>query len=147
MVWRAMVRDDAYFYDPLGLASRAIRVNFQSGANAYLYGTRFFTYLAYAHSPEKVMPGSARRDEPAQLCRPVPAGVRTSARAGVAAVDRLRARFQRRNLAEVRKFPITPQTKMASTAIGSMSAHVLRRSTGTLYARIALPAWSIRSVR
>ncbi len=51
MVFRAMVRDDAHFYDPLGLASRGIRVSFQTGGNAYLYGTRFITYLAYAYSP------------------------------------------------------------------------------------------------
>ena len=43
MVFRAMVRDDAHFYDPLGLASRGVQVDFQVGANAYLYGTRFFT--------------------------------------------------------------------------------------------------------
>ena len=43
MVFRAMVRDNAHFYDPLGLASRATQVDFQVGANAYLYGTRFFT--------------------------------------------------------------------------------------------------------
>ena len=62
MVFRAMVRDDAHFYDPLGLASRGTRVDFQIGANAYLYGTRFFTWLAYAHSPEKVV-AWIRRDE------------------------------------------------------------------------------------
>ena len=38
---------DAHFYDPLGLISRGTRVDFQTGANAYLYGTRFFTYLAF----------------------------------------------------------------------------------------------------
>jgi hypothetical protein len=62
MLFRAMVRDDAHFYDPLGLASRGARVDFQSGANAYLYGTRFFTYLAYVHSPEKVV-AWIKRDE------------------------------------------------------------------------------------
>ena len=49
MVFRAMVRDDARFYDPLGLESRGMRVDFQVGANAYLYGTRFMTWLAYAY--------------------------------------------------------------------------------------------------
>jgi hypothetical protein len=55
MVFRSMVRDGARFYDPLGLESRGSRVDFQQGANAYLYGTRFFTYLSFAHSPEKVV--------------------------------------------------------------------------------------------
>src|SRR4030095_4209319 len=62
MVFRAMVRDNAHFYDPLGLASRGTQVDFQVGVNAYLYGTRFFTYLAYAYSPEKVY-AALRRDE------------------------------------------------------------------------------------
>ena len=62
MVFRAMVRDDAHFYDPLGLVSRGIAVDFQIGGNAYLYGTRFFTWLAYAYSPEKVV-AWIRRDE------------------------------------------------------------------------------------
>ena len=62
MVFRAMVRDDAQFHDPLGLESRGIRIDFQVGANAYLYGTRFITWLAITHSPEKVVDW-LRRDE------------------------------------------------------------------------------------
>ncbi len=61
MVFRAMVRDGAHFYDPLGLVARG-RVDFQAGANAYLYGTRFITWLAYAWSPEQVV-AWLRRDE------------------------------------------------------------------------------------
>ena len=37
MIFRAMVRDDAHFYAPLGLASRGSQVDFQVGVNAYLY--------------------------------------------------------------------------------------------------------------
>src|SRR5262249_698602 len=62
MVFRAMVRDNAHFYDPLGLVSRGTRVDFQFIANAYLYGTRFFTWLAYTYGPEKVI-AWIRRDE------------------------------------------------------------------------------------
>ena len=43
MVFRAMVRDNAKFYDPLGLQSEGNSVDFQVGANDYLYGTRFFS--------------------------------------------------------------------------------------------------------
>ena len=55
MVFRAMVRDHATFYDPLGLASRGVQTSFQITGDAYLYGTRFFTWLAYTYSPEKVV--------------------------------------------------------------------------------------------
>ncbi len=50
MVFRAMVRDGARFYDPLGLVSRGVLVDFQVGVNAYLYGTRFITWLAHTLS-------------------------------------------------------------------------------------------------
>ena len=46
MVFRAMVRDGANFYDPLALVSKGTEVDFQVGANAYLYGARFMSYLA-----------------------------------------------------------------------------------------------------
>ncbi len=45
-----------------GSRRAASRVDFQSGANAYLYGTRFFTWLAYIYSPEKVL-AWLKRDE------------------------------------------------------------------------------------
>ncbi len=54
MVFRAMVRDNAYFYSPVGLESAGINSDFQVGVNDYLYGTRFFSYLALTYSPEKV---------------------------------------------------------------------------------------------
>ena len=93
MVFRAMVRDNAHFYDPLGLASRGVKTSFQVGAEAYLYGTRFFTWLAYVYSPEKVV-AWIRRDEgsAAQLCGPVSAGVRDCAGGCLAELGGLRAR-------------------------------------------------------
>ena len=55
MMFRAMVRDGARFYDPLGLVSKGTEVDFQVGANAYLYGTRFMSYLALEYGPEKLL--------------------------------------------------------------------------------------------
>src|SRR5262249_38217584 len=55
MVFRAMVRDNAYFYSPVGLESAGINSDFQVGVNDYLYGTRFFSYLAETYGPEKVV--------------------------------------------------------------------------------------------
>lgn len=55
MVFRAMVRDNTPFYSNLGLASEGTKVDFNTGTNAYLYGTRFMSYLAYQYSPEKLI--------------------------------------------------------------------------------------------
>ena len=62
MVFRAMVRDKATFYDPLGLVSKGTEVDFQSGTNAYLYGTRFMSYLALQYTPEKLIDWLRRAD-------------------------------------------------------------------------------------
>ena len=43
MVFRAKVRDHARFFSPLGLESEGTSIDFQVGANSYLYGTRFFS--------------------------------------------------------------------------------------------------------
>ena len=62
MVFRTMVRDSAYFYDYVGLESEGTTVDFQIGANSYLYGTRFVSYLAYRYSPESVLRWFSRPD-------------------------------------------------------------------------------------
>jgi len=62
MVFRAMVRDNAHFYSNLGLVSKGVATDFQTVTNAYLYGTRFDTYLAFVHSPEAVVEW-LKRDE------------------------------------------------------------------------------------
>ena len=63
MVFRSMVLDDAYFYDVVGLESEGTTVDFQTGVNSYLYGTRFMSYLAYTYGPEKLIEWTARRPE------------------------------------------------------------------------------------
>jgi len=140
MVFRTMVRDDAHFYDPLGLVSRGTKVDFQTGANAYLYGGRFFTWLAYAHSPQKVI-AWIKRDEGseryyADQFRQV-FGIPLD-RAWQDWID-FEHEFQKRNLAAVRTFPITAQTKLATRALGSVSRLHYDEATGTLYGAFRYP--------
>jgi len=55
MVFRTLVGEKGRIYDLLGLESAATRINFQVGVNAYLYGTRFDSYLALQHGPESLV--------------------------------------------------------------------------------------------
>ena len=140
MVFRAMVRDDAHFYDPLGLASRGSRVDFQSGANAYLYGTRFFTWLAYVHSPEKVL-AWLKRDEGSeryysdQFLKVFGLPLEEAWQNWIA----FEHEFQRGNLAEIRKFPVTVPRTLTGSPIGSMSRTYYDEATGILYAGFRYP--------
>ena len=140
MVFRAMVRDGAHFYSPLGLASRGTRVDFQVGANAYLYGTRFFTWLAHAHSPQKVVQ-LLRRDEDSkrhyadQFQHVFGLSLDEAWRQWVA----FEREFQQRNLRQVRQQAITPLQPLAAKPLGSVSRAHFDEASGTLLAAMRYP--------
>ena len=142
MVFREMVRDNVAFYDPLGLVSRGVRVEFANVAFAYLYGTRFVTWLAYAHTPEKVI-AWIRRDEGSkryysdqfQHVFGIPLE-----QAWQQWIEFERG-FQRANLAEVRKFPVTPWRRLAGAASGSISRLHYDEASGMLYGAFRYPGF------
>ena len=69
-VFRAMVRDGAHFYNPLGLESQGIKVGFSGhGERLPLCGTRFATWLAYCLLAGNARPvDPTRRGQRALLC-------------------------------------------------------------------------------
>ncbi len=140
MVFRAMVRDDAPFYTPLGLASRATQVDFQVGAAAYLYGTRFFTWLAWAHSPEQVV-RVLRRDEDSRALYAAQFE-HVFGEPLEAAWQRWIAderRFQQANLTELRRHPVTPTKPLVAQPLGSVSRGFIDDDTGELIAGVRRP--------
>ena len=140
MVFRAMVRDNAPFPDPLELVSKAVRVDFQIGANAYLYGTRFFTWLAYAYSPEKVIAWIKRDDGSKryyadQFEHVFGLPLETAWQDWIA----FEKTYQKQNLAEVRKNPITPERKLSAGAVGSISRMFYDEASGNIFAAFRYP--------
>ena len=51
------------FFSPLGLESEGTQIDFQVGANSYLYGTRFFSYLALTYGPDKTVEWLRRSED------------------------------------------------------------------------------------
>ena len=140
MVFRAMVRDDVPFYDPLGLVSEGVEVDFQVEANSYLYGTRFMTWLARRHSPEQLIEWTSRRPGSrayyARQFRQVFGVPLETAWAAWVADERT---FQRANLDAVRKYPITPSSDVTRRALGSISRAFYDPQTRSIYAGINYP--------
>ena len=62
MVFRTMILDSSYFYKPVGLETEGTTIDFKVGANAYLYGTRFVSYLASKYGYEKLFDFYSRSD-------------------------------------------------------------------------------------
>ena len=137
MVFRAMVRDSAHFYDPLGLEAEGVRVDFQVGANSYLYGTRFMSYLAWEHGPEKLIdwvgrkPGSKRYF--ANQFKHV-----FGETLGDAWQDWIRFEhvWQAASLDSVRQHPTTPYRDLSPLALGSVSRAFVDTTSRSLLAAV-----------
>ena len=140
MVWRAKVRDHARIYSPLGLEAEGTAVDFQVGVNDYLYGTRFFSWLALTYSPAKVIDW-LKRDEGsagyyATQFRKVFGKPLDAAWADWGAWEQ---DFQTRNLAALSKYPLTPVQHLTPHGLGSVSRTFYDAKTNSLIGAFRYP--------
>ena len=140
MVFRSMVRDGSRFYDPLGLVSEGVKVDFQVQVQSYLYGGRFMSYLALAHSPEHVARWVERKDGSkayyASQFREVFGVSLEQAWRDWVAWER---GFQQKNLETIREHPTTPARDIGTRALGSVSRTHRSRDGRLLYAAFNYP--------
>jgi hypothetical protein len=143
MVFRTMVRDGAAIYSAVGLESEGTAKDFQVGANSYLYGTRFMSYLALEHGPERLLDWVRRSDD--------------SKRYFASQFERVYGTelgdewsrwieweqgWQAANLESIRVRPTTECRPLAGKALGSVSRSYFNPETRTLYAAVLYPGES-----
>jgi len=134
MVFRAMVQEDARFYDPLGLVSKGTEIDFKTGANAYLYGTRFMDYLGFTTARKNCSPGG---DAMLTVAATTP---RFSARVRLPLEESWRRwiafehGFQRQNLLAVREHPVSEYRDLTRRDLGRSRAPTSRGRTKLLAA-------------
>ncbi len=140
MVFRAMVRDHARFYSPLGLESEGNAVDFQVGVNEYLYGTRFMSYLALTRTPEKVVQW-LRRDNGS-----APYYATEFKQVFGDDLDHVWSDwiawehdFQTANLASVSQYPLTPLKPLTQQGLGSVSRAFIDPTNGQMLAAFRYP--------
>jgi hypothetical protein len=140
MVFRAMVRDSVPIYDPLGLESEGMKTDFQAGVNAYLYGTRFSTWLANRYTPAQFVdwvsrkPGSRPRYA-GQFKNVFGTSLTSAWREWVADEER----FQRANLDSIRRYPVTGWRDLSSRPLGSVSRAFVDSAGGVVYGAVFYP--------
>ncbi len=140
MVFRAKVRDNQIFYSPLGLESAGTASDFQVGANSYLYGTRFFSFLALTYGVEKTVEW-LRRSEGSKAFyssnfKHVFGRSLDSAWDDWIAFEH---RFQMENLKGLAKYPLTEVKHLSPKGLGSMSRGFVDEKTGSLIAAVRYP--------
>ena len=135
MVFRAMVRDNAHFYDPLGLEAEGTAVDFKALANDYLYGTRFDSYLAYIYGPEKLIALHRRgNDSEAYYANQFQKIYGKSLDAVWADWVAWEHDWQKKNLAALAKYPLTKKAPLTDHALGSVSRSFYDPKTDSLIA-------------
>ncbi|MBV9611870.1 MAG: hypothetical protein JO091_05330, partial [Acidobacteriaceae bacterium] len=140
MAFRAMVRDDAYIYDVVGLESEGTTIDFQTGANSYLYGTRFMTWLAYRYGPEQLLAWITRGENTkryfAARFKQVYGMSLESAWLDWITAER---RWQQQNLAAIRQYPLTRPRHISNRALGSVSRAYYDSAAKVIYAAVRYP--------
>jgi hypothetical protein len=140
MVFRSMVRDSAYIYDVVGLESEGTTIDFQVGANSYLYGTRFVSYLANKFGPQKVLDWFNRTDDSqAYFASQFKNVYQTPLDDEWARWISWEREWQRANLDSIRLFPTTPYRKISENTLGSVSRAYYDPANKKLYAAINYP--------
>ena len=140
MVFRAMVRDNAKFFDPLGLDSEGSKIDFQVGVNEYLYGERFITYLAYAYSPEKVVDWLKRNDGSyASYSDDFERVFGKPLDDGWADWIAFEHKFQSENLKALAQYPATPEKRLTAQPLGSVSKSFYDAKTNSLIGGYRVP--------
>lgn len=140
MVFRTMVRDSSYIYDVVGLESEGTKVDFQVGANSYLYGTRFVSYLALTFGPEKLIEWFNQTNDSksyfaAQFIKVYGASLDTEWQKWIG----WEHRWQEANLDSIRRFPVTQVRPLSGEALGSVSRSYYDPSSKKLYAAVNYP--------
>ena len=140
MVWRAKVRDDDKFYSPLGLESEGTAVDFQVGVNDYLYGTRFYSFLALTYGPEKVIQWLSRPDGSkayySAAFKQVFGKKLDSVWDDWIAYEH---QFQKEQLAKLSAYPLTEVTHLSPKGLGSISRGFVDPKTNSLIAAFRYP--------
>ncbi|MBN2365742.1 MAG: hypothetical protein JXL67_06220, partial [Calditrichaeota bacterium] len=140
MVFRSMVRDGTHIYDLVGLEAEGTAIDFQVGANSYLYGTRFFSYLAQKYGPEKLIEWVKRNDDSkAYFSKQFQLVFQRNL------VDEwqdwitFEHDFQQQNLAKIRQNPVTEITPITKEAMGSVSRSFYDEEKQKLYTAVKFP--------
>jgi hypothetical protein len=139
-VWRAKVRDNARFFSPLGLESEGIAVDFQVGVNDYLYGTRFYSYLALKYGPERAVEW-LRRGEDSKAFYADQFNHVFGRKLDDVWNDWIAFEhdYQKANLERLSKYPFTQVTALAPRGLGSISRAFVDPRTNSLIAGFRFP--------
>jgi hypothetical protein len=140
MYFRSIVNEHYPIYSVVGLDTEGTTIDFQVGANSYLYGTRFVTYLSQAYGEQKVRDLYNRTDHTrafyASRFRQV---FGKSVHEAWNEWINFETEFQTKNLNKIREYPLTEFRSLTKEPMGSFSTVGYDPEEKKIYAAINNP--------
>lgn len=140
MVFRTMFLDSSYFYEPIGLEIEGTTADFMVGANAYLYGTRFVSYLAAKHGKDKLLDFFTRSSSSNMFFASQFKKVYH-----ISLLDEWHnwiddeKIFQQKNIDKIKSFKLTNHRKVLSNPLGSASRQFYDRKRNSIICAVSYP--------
>jgi hypothetical protein len=140
MYFRSIVAGNHPLYSVVGLETEGTTIDFQLGANAYLYGTRFVDYLAYKYGITKLKDFYERDNNSkafygTQFKKVYQLNVNEAWNNWI----EFEKDFQKRNLETVGEYPLTEFRPITTKNLGNMSKYGYNPKTGKIIAAINHP--------
>ncbi len=140
MYFRSIVNDKEPLYSIVGLETEGTTIDFQVGANSYLYGSRFVTYLAHQYGIDKLKSFYTRTDDSKAFFAKQFKQVYSLPVKQV--WDEWRdweVKFQKENILSIKEFPLTDFRKITEKPLGNVSKCCYNPYTQKIYAAINYP--------
>ena len=140
MYFRSIINEGDKLFSVVGLETEGSTMDFQVGANAYLYGTRFVNYLTKEYGYDNLIRfynrtadshmyfGSQFKHVYGRPLRKVWNEWKEDEK-----------KHQEENLAAIREYPLTETTPLTKDPLGSVSPFVYDPATGKAYAAMNAP--------
>jgi hypothetical protein len=140
MYFRSIVNEDYPLYSVVGLETEGTTIDFQVGANSYLYGTRFVTYLAHKYGDDKVKDLYNRTDDSkafyaAQFKKVFGNSVQKEWQKWID----FEKDFQTKNIEAIKEYPLTEFKPITPEPLGSVSTVGYDKEEQKIYAAINHP--------
>lgn len=134
MYFRSIVAGNQPLYTLVGLDTEGTVVDFQVGANSYLYGTRFVTHLADQYGIDSLKAFYSRTDDSkpfyaSQFKKIYGEPVRKAWNKWIAK----ETEFQQENIRRIMQYPLTPFSPVTGKPLGNVSRYGYNSNTGKIY--------------
>lgn len=140
MYFRSIIDKGEELYSLIGLETEGTTVDFQVGANSYLYGSRFVTYLAYQYGIDKLKDFYVRTDRSKAFYASQFRNVYGRPVKNVwEEWMEWETNFQKNTIAYIGEFPLTDFRPVTDNPLGNVSRPEYNPATGKIYAAINHP--------